>query len=175
MSNESEIFSPKVGGAYTERFFCKLISRSKSKRTNSFVKTSYIDKSIQNQAQFLKKQVSKSKDFKYYEPFRKSSEKTTRSRVCLKPELCIRPRSKKKSLETFNFITENIYRNSKKLYFNHSVLSKQRPTTRGNESDLNLIDFLRQSLTTASPPKPKPAPDLQLTKLKLIACTAHPN
>ena len=88
MEKTSEVFcSSDLNGSITNRFFNIPIISPKSKRAKSFVKNAYIDKSINQQKQFLTINIRKSSDFKNYDISPMSPPKTSRSRYCIKPEL----------------------------------------------------------------------------------------
>ncbi|OMJ91980.1 hypothetical protein SteCoe_5418 [Stentor coeruleus] len=158
MNQTGEIFSPKeTNGNSTDRFFCRVISRTRSKRPSSTPKSSYIDVSILRQKEFLRQKVSTSCSIKVCENTLKFTKRNSKYRKIL------RTTSSKIPHEYFAFRAVDPYINSKKFKFrnNTSTNRKLKENVKKNES-LGLLSILRQKTQTFFPAKSQEKLELKI-------------
>lgn len=107
-ADQSEILSPKSEHRPINKFFNKLLSRSFAHK-KAPAKPSYIDFSITNQQNFLKRKLEKS--FPTYQISPKPRKKSLKSKCLLVPQLKYTHRTIK---DSFNFKKEETQKNFQK-------------------------------------------------------------
>lgn len=154
MDQIGEIFSPiETNGNSTDRFFCRLISRSRSKRASSTPKSSYIDISVVKQKQFLMQKVRNPSVIKNYDSNVQFSQRINKHKRTPKPTP-IRVRSLKIPHEYFFFRAVDPFLNSKKLKFSNSTSNKTKLQESVKQSQRSsLLGFLRQNTQYSLPAK----------------------
>jgi hypothetical protein len=164
---KSQIFSPRNVPSQTDRFFSRLLPRSKSKRSSGLLKASYIDTSQLNQQKFLRKSLQKSIDYKLYEISPRAKKSISTSRECLKQPQFTTKKVWKKNGDNFQFLLNDTFLKSKKIRYSRGGYFQLKSEGTQRKRSNELIRLLNREAIISSPSK-------QSIQLKIDMCKINP-